>query len=51
MDTFAETANIIHHLSFADQGKQTSVFLFSLVQFSVYTYVEGQHILYIYLYI
>jgi hypothetical protein len=26
--TFAETANVDYHLSFADQGKQTSVFRF-----------------------
>jgi hypothetical protein len=28
MGTFAETANINNRLSFADQGKQTSVFRF-----------------------
>jgi hypothetical protein len=28
MGLFAETANVICHLSFADQGKQKSVFLF-----------------------
>jgi hypothetical protein len=32
MDTFAETAIVDYRLSFADQGKQTSVFLFYLQQ-------------------
>jgi hypothetical protein len=27
MGTFAETAIVNYHLSFADQGKQTSIFL------------------------
>jgi hypothetical protein len=30
MGTFAETANVGYHLSFADQGKQTSVFRYSV---------------------
>ncbi len=28
MGTFAETAIVDYHLSFADKGKQTSIFLF-----------------------
>jgi hypothetical protein len=32
MGTFAETVNVVYHLSFADKGKQTSVFRFRLQQ-------------------
>jgi hypothetical protein len=32
MGTFAETAIVNYHLSFADQGNQTSVFRFRLQQ-------------------
>jgi hypothetical protein len=32
MGTFAETAIVDYHLSFADQGKQTSVYCFCLRQ-------------------
>jgi hypothetical protein len=34
MGTFAETGNVDYHLSFADQGKETSVFQFRLQQTS-----------------
>jgi hypothetical protein len=32
MGTFAETANVFNHLSFANQGKQMSVFRFPLAE-------------------
>ncbi len=32
MNTFAETANVDYRISFADQGKQTSVFCYYTVQ-------------------
>jgi hypothetical protein len=42
MGSFAETTNFDYRLSFADQGKQTSVFVFSIqtdgAVFRVYIY-------------
>jgi hypothetical protein len=42
--TFAEIANVDNHLSFADQGKQTSVF-------RIYIYIETAAYKYMYIYI
>jgi hypothetical protein len=52
MGTFAETANFDYRLTFADQGKQTSVFRcrFRLVLLSVYIYIETTAYIFIYIY-
>jgi hypothetical protein len=51
MGTFAETANVVYRLSFADQGKQTYVFRFSLQQtYESYIQYIRKMELYIYIY-
>jgi hypothetical protein len=49
MGMFAETVNVDYRLSFADQGKQTSVFRSPLVPFSIYI-LKGLHIYTLYIY-
>jgi hypothetical protein len=51
MGTFADTANVNNHLSFANQGKQTSVFRVKQQHIYNYVYIYIHINIYIYVYI
>jgi hypothetical protein len=54
MGTFAETANIDHRSSFADQGKQTPIFriyIYINIYIYIYEYIYIYSYIYIYIYI
>jgi hypothetical protein len=51
MGAFAETAIVDYHLSFADQGKQTSIFHVHFPYMYICKYRENENHIYIYMYL